>query len=100
MSPTTRRHRRNTTVRSRETAIGARCRRPHALADAPRWSAQTETAITNGGGIRRRQGLPAGRDPDPVRRARRASVRQPARDIRRDRRRAHGRDRERALAPP
>jgi 2',3'-cyclic-nucleotide 2'-phosphodiesterase (5'-nucleotidase family) len=37
---------RNTTVRSRETAIGA------LIADAMRWSAQTEVAITNGGGIR------------------------------------------------
>ena len=37
---------RNTTVRSRETAIGA------LVADAMRWSAQTDTAITNGGGIR------------------------------------------------
>src|SRR3981189_3911802 len=37
---------RNTTVRSRETAIGA------LIADAMRWSAQTQVAITNGGGIR------------------------------------------------
>jgi hypothetical protein len=37
---------RSTTVRSRETAIGA------LIADAMRWSAQTEVAMTNGGGIR------------------------------------------------
>ena len=37
---------RNATVRSRETAIGA------LVADAMRWSAQTEVAMTNGGGIR------------------------------------------------
>ena len=34
---------RSTTVRSRETAIGA------LIADAMRWSAQTEVAMTNGG---------------------------------------------------
>ncbi len=45
----------------------------------------------------RRQDLPAGRDADPARRARRAAVRQPADHPRRIRRRAHGRDRERAL---
>jgi 2',3'-cyclic-nucleotide 2'-phosphodiesterase (5'-nucleotidase family) len=37
---------RSTTVRSRETAIGA------LIANAMRWSAQTEVAMTNGGGIR------------------------------------------------
>ncbi len=45
---------RNTTVRSRETAIGA------LIADAMRWSAQTETAITNGGGIRGGKVYPPG----------------------------------------
>jgi 5'-nucleotidase / UDP-sugar diphosphatase len=45
---------RNTTVRSRETAIGA------LVADAMRWSAQTETAITNGGGIRGGKVYPPG----------------------------------------
>lgn len=40
-----------------------------------RWSAQTDVAITNGGGIRGGKGLSAGRDPDAVRRARRAAVR-------------------------
>src|SRR3981081_1450118 len=37
---------RSTTVRSRETAIGA------LIANAMRWSAQTEVAMTNGGGSR------------------------------------------------
>jgi len=45
---------RNTTVRSRETAIGA------LVADAMRWSAQTDTAITNGGGIRGGKVYPPG----------------------------------------
>jgi 5'-nucleotidase / UDP-sugar diphosphatase len=45
---------RNTTVRSRETAIGA------LVADAMRWSAQTEAAITNGGGIRGGKVYPPG----------------------------------------
>jgi 2',3'-cyclic-nucleotide 2'-phosphodiesterase (5'-nucleotidase family) len=45
---------RNTTVRSRETAIGA------LVADAMRWSAQTEVAITNGGGIRGGKVYPPG----------------------------------------
>jgi 5'-nucleotidase / UDP-sugar diphosphatase len=45
---------RNTTVRSRETAIGA------LIADAMRWSAQTEVAITNGGGIRGGKIYPSG----------------------------------------
>jgi 5'-nucleotidase / UDP-sugar diphosphatase len=45
---------RNATVRSRETAIGA------LVADAMRWSAQTETAITNGGGIRGGKVYPPG----------------------------------------
>jgi 2',3'-cyclic-nucleotide 2'-phosphodiesterase (5'-nucleotidase family) len=45
---------RNTTVRSRQTAIGA------LVADAMRWSAQTEVAITNGGGIRGGKVYPPG----------------------------------------
>src|SRR3982074_1599974 len=45
---------RSTTVRSRETAIGA------LIADAMRWSAQTEVAITNGGGIRGGKIYPSG----------------------------------------
>src|SRR5207342_3401408 len=45
---------RNTTVRSRETAIGA------LVADAMRWSAHTKTAITNGGGIRGGKVYPPG----------------------------------------
>jgi 5'-nucleotidase / UDP-sugar diphosphatase len=41
-------------VRSRETAIGA------LIADGMRWSAQTEVAITNGGGIRGGKVYPPG----------------------------------------
>jgi 5'-nucleotidase/UDP-sugar diphosphatase len=45
---------RGTTVRARETAIGA------LIADAMRWSAQTEVAMTNGGGIRGGRVYPPG----------------------------------------
>ena len=83
-----------------EELVPIKCRpgpRSARFADGMRWSAQTEVAITNGGGIRGRQGLSAGLSTTWRRRARRAAVRQPARHIRRLRRRAHGRDRERAL---
>ena len=84
---------RNTTVRSRETAIGA------LVADAMRWSAQTETAITNGGGIRGGKVYPPGAI--LTRRDVLAELPFGNRLITLDviRRRAHGRDRERALAP-
>jgi 5'-nucleotidase / UDP-sugar diphosphatase len=42
------------TVRTREAAIG------NLIADAMRWSAQTEVAVTNGGGIRGDKIYPAG----------------------------------------
>ena len=82
---------RNTTVRSRETAIGA------LVADAMRWSAQTEVGDHQRRRHPRRQGLSAGRDPHPARRACGTPLRQPARHAQRIRRRAHGRDRERAV---
>ena len=82
---------RNTTVRSRETAIGA------LVADAMRWSAQTEVAITNGGGIRGGKVYPPGATITRQRRACGTPLRQPARHAQRIRGRAHGRDRERAV---
>ena len=45
---------RNAAVRTRETAMGA------LVADAMRWSAQTEVAFTNGGGIRGGKVYPPG----------------------------------------
>ena len=45
---------RSATVRTREAAIG------DLVADAMRWSAQTEVAVTNGGGIRGGRVYPAG----------------------------------------
>src|SRR5215470_6908691 len=45
---------RNATVRTREAAIG------NLIADALRWSAQTDVAVTNGGGIRGGKIYPAG----------------------------------------
>jgi 2',3'-cyclic-nucleotide 2'-phosphodiesterase (5'-nucleotidase family) len=44
----------NGTVRSRESAVG------NLVADAMRWSAQTEVAVTNGGAIRGGRTYPAG----------------------------------------
>ena len=68
---------RNTTVRSRETAIGA------LVADAMRWSAQTEVGDHQRRRHPRRQGLSAGRDPHPARRACGTPLRQPARHAQR-----------------
>ena len=84
---------RNTTVRSRETAIGA------LVADAMRWSAQTEAAMTNGGGIRGGKVYPPGAI--LTRRDVLAELPFGNRLVTLDviGRRAHGRDRERALAP-
>jgi 5'-nucleotidase / UDP-sugar diphosphatase len=44
----------NATVRSREAAVG------NLVADAMRWSAQTDAAVTNGGGIRGGKTYPVG----------------------------------------
>ena len=83
---------RNATVRTREAAIG------NLIADALRWSAQTDVAVTNGGGIRGGKIYPPGTTLTPARHPRRAAVRQPPRHPRHRRRRSRGRDRERALA--
>ena len=80
------------TVRTREAAIGTWSPTPCAGRRGRRRHHERRRHP-------RRQGLCAGRAHQPARRARRAAVRQPARGARVIGRRAHGRDRERALAP-